>query len=238
MIKTEKHYTYEELLDKIQQMAKSFDDFSIFRIAGTSHDGRDIPMLRVGLGMDVIVCTAGLSGKEKANPMNLLSLAEEYCSAYREHRKLNGLDVYWLLNRCSICFLPLLNPDGYEIVRAGFETVKNPLLRRLCRMARIPADCWEYNARGVDLNMNFPCRSYIQKQLRAYPASEAETQALIHILDEYDSVGYIDFYSYTRTASGGNTINFYTETIGRPAFSLRLTDRIAPLKILSASMGK
>ena len=238
MIQTEKYYTYDELLEEMQKIADRFDAFSIFRIVGKTHDERYIPMLRIGMGMDVMVCTAGISGKEKANPANLLSVMEEYCTAYKERKKLDGMDVYKLLNTCSICFLPIINPDGYEIVRAGFEIIKNPLLRRLCRLSRVPSDCWDYNARGVDLNMNFPCRSYIQKQLQSYPASESETQTLIRVLGEYDSVGYIDFYSHTRAAAGGNTINFYTETIGRPAFSLRLTDRTAPLKILSASSGK
>ena len=57
---------------------------------------------------------------------------------------------------------------------------------------------WKYNARAVDINRNFPCKSYIQQQFGEYPASEQETQTLIRVFEQWDTIGYLDFHSRGR----------------------------------------
>ena len=53
-------------------------------------------------------------------------------------------------------------------------------------------------ARAVDINRNFPCKSYIQQQFGEYPASEQETQTLIRVFEQWDTIGYLDFHSRGR----------------------------------------
>ena len=40
-------------------------------------------------------------------------------------------------------------------------------------MMNIPHEDWKYNARGVDINRNFPSRSYVQQRPNEMPLSEA-----------------------------------------------------------------
>jgi g-D-glutamyl-meso-diaminopimelate peptidase len=191
-------YSCDEIFQDMKELAQIYTDFTLFRTVGISHDERPIPLLRVGLGIDTLVLTAGVHGRESVNPVLLTKLAEEYCSAYSENRTIEGLSVRELLNRCSICILPLVNPDGYETALCGFDVIRNPILRQYCKIRNIDAEHWKYNARGVDINRNFPCKSYIQQQLGEYPSSENETRALIKVFEEYDTVGYIDFHSRGR----------------------------------------
>lgn len=49
-------------------------------------------------------------------PSCLLRMAKEYCRAWECGWVLEELyDVKQLLSGWKICFIPLLNPDGYEI---------------------------------------------------------------------------------------------------------------------------
>lgn len=198
MIVLNRRYAYEDILQKMQELSGQYPDFTVFRSSGTSHDGRRIPMMRVGLGQKTLVLTAGIHGRESVNPVLLVKMLEDYCQAFQKQEDHYGYPVQKLLNSCSIVVIPLVNPDGYEIALHGFSAIHNPVLRQLCKMKEIGWQHWKYNARGVDINRNFPCRSYIQQQLGEYPASENETQALIRIFQNYDPLGYVDFHSRGR----------------------------------------
>lgn len=191
-------HTSEEISQSLKMLAEKYTDFVIFRVIGSSHDGRPISMIRIGLGLESLVLTAGIHGQESVNPGILTKMAEEYCRSYADHTTISNYPVRELLNRCSVIILPLLNPDGYEIVLQGFSCIRNPILRQMCKMRGIDSALWKYNARGVDLNCNFPGRSYEHQQLGEYPASEQETQALMKLFDEYETIGYLDFHSRGR----------------------------------------
>lgn len=89
--------------------------------------------------------------------------------------------------------IPLLNPDGYEICRNGFGTIRNPIYRQMLRMQSIPDKDFGYNARGIDLAHNFPTVHYIRSRMGEEPASENETKALIRIIQEYGGRGLLSF---------------------------------------------
>ena len=156
MIALNQRYSYQDIFASMQILSEKFPEFTICRIIGQSHDDRQIPMMRVGLGMETLICTAGVHGRESINPVLLLRMMEEYCTAYKEYDRIDGIEVFPLLNRYSICFVPLVNPDGYEIALHGYGIIQNPLLRRMCRRRNINYQDWKYNARGVDINRNFP----------------------------------------------------------------------------------
>ena len=191
-------FTYDEICQNLHTLSAEYKDFTTLRIVGTSHDQRDILMFRVGLGMESMVLSAGLYGRDSMNPLVFLQLAQEYCRAYLEDETIGNYHVRQLLNRCSICFVPLVNPDGYEISRCGYDAIRNPVLRQFCKIREIDYKQWRFNAKGIDINGNFPCKSYIQQQLGEYPASEPETRALMKVFEEYDTVGYLNFQSRGR----------------------------------------
>ena len=155
-------------------------------------------MLRVGLGLDALILTAGIHGKESINPVLLTRMAQEYSQAYQDNLNMGNYPVRELLDYCSICFLPIVNPDGYVIATESFNAIRNPILRQACKMRGVDWPYWKYNARTVDINRNFPCKSYIQQQFGEYPASEQETKALIRVFEQCDTIGYLDFHSRGR----------------------------------------
>lgn len=209
-----KLYTYEEIYETLKNLASTYDSFTVFRDIGESHDERPIPMLRIGLGIQTLILTSGMHGRENINPVILCELAEEYCRAYEDNSTVAGYSVREMLNKYSVVIIPLLNPDGYVITMCGYECVKNPILRQMCKIRGIDHRYWKYNARCVDINRNFPGKTYIQQQLGEYPSSENETQALIKVFSEYDTIGYLDFHSR------GRVIYYY-----RPSMSFAYNKR-------------
>ena len=198
MITLNQSYTYEELLRNLQESGTQYPESTIYKKVGESHDERPIPMLRVGLGLDTLILTSGIHGKESINPVLLTRMAQEYCQAYQDNSYMGNYQVRELLNHCSICFLPIVNPDGYVIATESFSAIRNPILRQACKMRGVDWPYWKYNARAVDINRNFPCKSYIQQQFGEYPASEQETQTLIRVFEQWDTIGYLDFHSRGR----------------------------------------
>ena len=164
MITLNQSYTYEELLRNLQESGTQYPESTIYKKVGESHDERPIPMLRVGSGLDTLILTAGIHGKESINPVLLTRMAQEYCQAYQDNSYMGNYPVRELLNHCSICFLPVVNPDGYVIATESFSAIRNPILRQACKMRGVDWPYWKYNARAVDINRNFPCKSYIQQQ--------------------------------------------------------------------------
>lgn len=186
--------TYEKLYYTLWELAGRYGSFCQFRAVGNSHDDRLIPMLEVGSGSQMIFCVAGIDGTQRLLPQLLTKMAEEYCRNYECNWQLEDFyPVRKLLDKIRICFLPVLNPDGYEINQNGFASVRNPIYRQMLRMQSIPAKDFGYNARGVDICHNFPTIHYIRSRMGEEPGSENETKALIRIVQEYGGRGLITF---------------------------------------------
>lgn len=186
--------TYEKIYYTLWELSQRYQEFCQFRVIGNSHDERMIPMLEVGKGAEMIFCVAGLDGTQKLLPGLLLKMIQEYCTAYECRWQLEDFyDVKKLLDKIRICMIPLENPDGYEICRAGFSSIRNPIFRQMLRMQSIPARDFGYNARGMDLLHNFPTTYYRRSRMGEQPASENETKALIRIIQEYGGKGLLDF---------------------------------------------
>ena len=130
MITLNQSYTYEELLRNLQESGAQYPDFTVYKEVGESHDERSIPMLRVGLGLDALILTAGIHGKESINPVLLTRMAQEYSQAYQDNLNMGNYPVRELFDHCSICFLPIVNPDGYVIATESFNAIRNANLRQ------------------------------------------------------------------------------------------------------------
>ena len=196
MITLEERYTYERICNEMDALAQKFGEILSCEVIGYSHDDRDICMMKLGLGDAVLFCTAGVHGRESINPIILLKMIEEYANAYMDRTLLAGqYDVRQILKNYSIFCIPVVNPDVYCIALEGFQVIRNPKLRQALRIRRLDYRDWKCNARGIDINRNFPCCSYIKQFYYDAPASERETQALMHVFQIYPSVGYVDFHS-------------------------------------------
>lgn len=190
MVHFGKRYTYEELMAEIEELCRKYPQYLTMEETGISHDERSIPGIRMGNAEQCLICSAGVHGRESVNPVLLLRMIGDYCKIWNQEP---------LFRRYSLYFMPLLNPDGYEVALRGFEALRSPILRHAMRMRNEPWETWKCNGRGVDINRNFPCSSYLPGNGSWVPASENETKALMDVFQKYpESIGYIDFHSRGR----------------------------------------
>ena len=117
------------------------------------------------------------------------------------HRTLNNIQ--------DICFhiIPMANPDGVTLCQNMNAALANPIVKK-CAASRQEANNfiqrWKANARGVDLNRNFDIgwASYIgapapcgEGYKGPSPASEPETQAILHTASKYKFACCISYHS-------------------------------------------
>lgn len=186
--------TYEDLYYEMWEISQRYSQIAQFRVIGKSHDERMIPMVELGKGTNCIFCLSGLTGLDRQTPMFLIRMMQEYVKAWESGWKMEEIyEVGEVLQNWRLCFIPLLNPDGYEIYTGDFQAIRNPIYRQMLRMQEIPSQEYTGNSRGVDLRKNFPTQYYQRKQVMQQPASKNETKALIRIFQEYSSCGLLSF---------------------------------------------
>ena len=141
--------TYEAIYYSLWEAARRYSSFTQFRVIGKSHDDRMIPMLEIGQGDACIFCVAGFSGTDGQMTDRLTRMALELCRIYECNWTVDELyEVKKLLDQTRLCIIPVVNPDGYEICRKGYNTVRNPIFRQMLKMQDVPCDEFEGNARG------------------------------------------------------------------------------------------
>ena len=186
--------TYEDLYYEMWEITQRYSSITQFRVIGNSHDERMIPMVEVGKGTISVFCLSGLTGSDRQTPGFLVQMIQEYVKAWENGWKTEEIyDLRELLDKWRLCFIPLLNPDGYEIYEGDFQAIRNPIYRQMLRMQEIPGKEYSGNGRGIDLTKNFPTQYYQRRQVMQQPASENETKALIRIFQEYPSAGLLSF---------------------------------------------
>lgn len=191
---SEEFVTYENVYFTLWETAQRYSSFTQFRVIGKSHDDRMIPMLEIGTGEETVFCLCGLDGRDRHIPGFLGKVAQDYCQSYECGWTVEEFyDIKKLLDKVRICMIPLMNPDGFEVVEKGYGAIRNPIYRQMLRMQRVPGNEFCVNARGVDVRKNFPTNYYSRKRICEEPASENETRALLRIFQEYKSRGLLYF---------------------------------------------
>ena len=130
-------YQYQEKL-WIDSLGKSFDDREIYRIiVGNKNAGRKL------------LFTGTIHGREYMTAKLLVKQTEYFLQNICK----NGIENYDV----AIHIIPMVNPDGAALCHRGINGIRNKKLKeKLLAMKEEDFMKWKSNARGVDLNRNFP----------------------------------------------------------------------------------
>lgn len=201
-------YSYEDMTRDLKEIAWKYRGKASLRSLGTSEDGRNIWCLRIGnasAGKKVVI-DAGIHAREWLNPLMIMRKSEEILRQYPDYKT--------ALNRVCVYVVPMINPDGITISQYGFDAIRSPKLRKICKKTKASARTWKANARGVNLNFNFP-GGWNQKNKSKKPdgitypgkkaASEKETRVMMSFINSlsgirgalnYHSTGSILYWNY------------------------------------------
>lgn len=165
---------------------------------GKSVLGRDIPAVRLGFGERRVFICAAHHALEWITTLAALRFIADYCGAKARGGRLCGRSVADAFAHTSAYIVPLVNPDGVDIVINGLPA-DHPRRSDILDMlsGQDPQLVWQANARGVDLNHNYNACFDEGKRLEAeygiygpgptrfggpYPESEPETRAVCRFL--------------------------------------------------------
>ena len=131
----------------------------------------EVPILamKMGNGAQKVFYNAAFHANEWITTPVLLRFAEELATAYGARGRLYGIDISRLLRKVTVYLVPLVNPDGVDLVNGAItdEKVLANTEQISDRYPGIPfPNGWKANIRGVDLNLQFPAGWLMARQIK------------------------------------------------------------------------
>lgn len=126
---------------------------------GNSVMGKKLTVLRIGTGRRQVFYNAAFHANEWITTPLLLKFAEDFADAFVEGRHLHGVRASWLYHGFCLSILPLVNPDGVDLVTGVLdnEEYEKQAEQISADYPNIPfPQGWKANIEGVDLNLQFP----------------------------------------------------------------------------------
>ncbi len=149
--------TYEIVQRQIQGLKARYPFLEIGSI-GKSAMGRELYYIRLGKGNNEYSYNASHHANESITTPVLMKFIENYSKAYSTGSSILGYNIREMFNRASIYIVPLVNPDGVDLV-AYWPNYSDAAFIKAAQLNKtglpLPS-VWKANIRGVDLNLNYP----------------------------------------------------------------------------------
>jgi len=158
-------YTYEIIERQIQGLKVRYPFLETGTI-GRSVMGKNLYYIRLGRGGRQVSYNGAHHANEWITTPLLMKFIENYSKAYSTGGSIRGYNIPQLYNTSSIYIVPMVNPDGVDLVNY-WPNYTDPAYRQaaLLNKTGLPLPwVWKANIRGVDLNVNYPASWEKEKQ--------------------------------------------------------------------------
>lgn len=133
--------------------------------------GRRVSALELGQGRQCVLLTAGHHANEYITSMLCMTLLEDYLRAVVTDARFGGENARELFRKTRVCAVPMLCPGGVDLVTGCVPKESGEYRAAQEIAARFPAvpfpDGWKANLQGVDLNLNYPARWELAREIKA-----------------------------------------------------------------------
>lgn len=167
-------YDYEAMVRDLGSLKRRYPLHVSIGTIGRSVMGKEIPFIRLGQGQREVHYNGSFHANEWITTPLLMKFVEDYACSYAVGAAIAGLDAARLMSEASLWVVPMVNPDGVDLVVNGFRR-QHPFARQLLQWNQGSTDfsAWKANIRGVDLNDQFPACWEIERDRRAVPGPGA-----------------------------------------------------------------
>lgn len=150
---------------------KKYYPFINVETIGTSVLGNPIQEIRIGKGSKKVHMNASFHANEWITTMVLMTLVNQYLISLTNRTAIRGINTINLYNEVELSIVPLVNPDGVDLVLNGPPTSRRDEVVNFNEGSNEFVH-WKANIRGVDLNNQFPANWEIEME-RKEPKSPA-----------------------------------------------------------------
>ena len=189
-------------------------------VIGRSVSGQEIYYLTFGNGPIRVGYNASHHANEWITTPVLMKFTEQICRAYALGISLGESNVRELWERCTFVLVPMVNPDGVDLVTGEFAEGSREYNAAKELNTDLPfPQGWKANLAGTDLNLNYPAGWEEAKRIKyeqgftrpgprdfvgTAPLSAPEARAMVNFTDRmdfrlilaYHTQGEIIFWKY------------------------------------------
>lgn len=211
IVDTSDTYFLNQIYNDIDELSENYSKILSKKVIGKSVEGRDIVALKLRGNKDSqikynkitakekpsVLLVGGIHAREDFSVMLCMKMIDFYCYYYNEAKILDGFNVKSIIDNVDMYFVPVVNPDGLNIVHNGLKASSNYDKLKNMKIWGENHTYWKANAIGVDLNKNFddgnwkirtcvsgtdvPC----SERFKGFtPNSEPETLVLVDFCNE------------------------------------------------------
>ncbi len=159
IVSTNVSYNSSVLRQNLVSLIQSYP-FLNMQTVGNSVLGKPIYVVKLGNGPKSVFYSASIHANEWITSVVLMKFIEDYAEAYVNNDTLYNRSVRNLFNTCSIFIMPMVNPDGVDLVTGNLSTNSFAYLNAqniASEFSNIPfPDGWKANINGVDLKIYQP----------------------------------------------------------------------------------
>ncbi|MFJ7828131.1 M14 family metallopeptidase [Psychrobacillus sp. NPDC096623] len=200
------NYDYSTMMNDIRQLQTVYP-FLLVSSIGNSVENRPIPEILIGSGEERVHYNASFHANEWITTPVLLTFLNDYALSLTNQTGIRGLDTFPLYLQTSLSLVPMVNPDGVDLVINGLPD-ESPWKSKVIAWNNGSSDFsgWKANIRGVDLNDQFPANWELERARnpkepgpRDYggesPLSEPEAIAMADLTRSRDFARVLAFHT-------------------------------------------
>ena len=163
------NYSYQAVTWFMEGLSKRYP-FALLATAGGSLMEKELWYLKIGTGAKKVFFNASHHANEWITTPVLMRFAEDYLKAVSSNSDINGKSAQELYATTTLYVLPLVNPDGVDLVNGAIDS-GNPYYIDARAIASSYPDIpfpsgWKANIGGTDLNLNYPASWEKAKEIK------------------------------------------------------------------------
>ncbi|MFD1040035.1 M14 family metallopeptidase [Virgibacillus byunsanensis] len=242
-------YTYQKMQNDIQRLLEVYP-FIVNQSIGNSVMGKNITELQIGTGSKQVHINGSFHANEWITTPVIMRFLNQYALSITKNMSIRGLSMLPLYMDTLLSVVPMVNPDGVDLVING-SSAADGYQEQVLAINDQNEDFsnWKANINGVDLNNQYPAlwdieaqRKPTTPQPRDYPGprplSEPESIAMADLarqrnfvrMNAFHTQGEVIFWGFQglEPPFSETIVNEYTRVSGYR--SVRYVDSFAGYK--------